>query len=395
MDFDAVIIGAGVVGLATAKSLTQRGITNILVVDPNESVTSARNQSVANSQVIHAGVYYGKTQPNKARHCVEGNKLTYAFAQEHLVPHLQTGKLILATNDIDRTHLDDVVRKAQANGVPFEMLTPDEVKRKEPNVICTSAAYFPTSGVIDAPEFLKKLQRDTEQRNAMYVFRTKATTITNIPGGYQIRMISDRRSISIDTGFVFNCTGISAPDIARLINPDCPYTTEALRGESAKWYRTNATDATMNLYPPPCFLDESGNKVHATYEECLEQIARGRPLVPSVGVHVTPTVEEKERTFIIGQMITLGPASVRGIDPDDWTQTYDPEHYVRAVQDFLPSITSRKVTLHQAGVQARLKETTDFVLDQYERSVHLLGIDSPGLTAALSLGREAAERYER
>src|SRR4051794_5099130 len=156
-EFDCVVVGAGVVGLAVARALALAG-REVLVLEAAEGIgteTSSRN-----SEVIHAGIYY-PAGSLMARFCVSGRAALYAYCAEKDVPHVNCGKLIVATNAEEDAMLAGIKRRAEANGVEgMRILTADEAISMEPALTCTSALHSPATGIVDSHSFMLALQGD-------------------------------------------------------------------------------------------------------------------------------------------------------------------------------------------------------------------------------------------
>ena len=146
-DIDCIVVGAGVVGLAIARALALSG-REVMVVEAAEGIgtgTSARN-----SEVIHAGIYY-PAGSLKAKLCVEGRKMLYAYCAEKGVAHKRIGKLIVATSQDEIAKLDDILNKARINGVEdMELLSAAQAQALEPALFCTAALHSPSTGIIDS-----------------------------------------------------------------------------------------------------------------------------------------------------------------------------------------------------------------------------------------------------
>ena len=156
---EAVVIGAGVVGLAVARRLAMTGL-EVVVLEAAEAIgteTSSRN-----SEVIHAGIYYPKDSW-KAQFCVAGKKALYRYCETHGVEHRNCGKFIVATNKEQISELERLKRAATENGVPdLEWRTPAEVSVEEPAVFCVKALWSPSTGIIDSHGLMLSYQGDAE-----------------------------------------------------------------------------------------------------------------------------------------------------------------------------------------------------------------------------------------
>ena len=180
---DCVVIGAGVVGLACARVLGLAG-REVLVLESAGSIgtgTSSRN-----SEVVHAGIYYTPGSL-KARFCVAGKKLLYAYCQQRGIAHRNCGKLIVATNPTQMGQLAAIIEKARANGVmDLQPLTREQAIGMEPALECLAALYSPSTGIIDSHAFMLALQGDAENAGAVMVFHSPVTGGRAVPGGVEI-----------------------------------------------------------------------------------------------------------------------------------------------------------------------------------------------------------------
>ena len=164
---DAVVIGAGVVGLAVARALAMAG-REVIVLEQHDLIGS--ETSSRHSEVIHAGIYYPPGSV-KARVCVCGKKLLYDYVESHGVPYKKLGKLIVATSEDQIASLQQIKERAEQNGVhDLEFLSHNEVAAREPDLRCLSALWSPSTGVIDSHAFMLALQGDLEAHGGMIAF---------------------------------------------------------------------------------------------------------------------------------------------------------------------------------------------------------------------------------
>src|SRR3954470_15886366 len=166
---DAVVIGAGVVGLAIARELALAG-REVIILDAEEAIGT--HTSSRNSEVIHAGIYYPKGSL-KARTCVEGKQLLYEYCASHGVPHRRCGKLIVATSEPQLRELNAIRAKAHANGVTdVDWIAKEEVARMEPELFCMGALHSPSTGIIDSHALMLAYLGDAEAHGAMLALKT-------------------------------------------------------------------------------------------------------------------------------------------------------------------------------------------------------------------------------
>ncbi len=386
------IIGAGVVGCAIAYQLSKK-YDEIFVVEKNPKITS-ENQSSRNSGVIHAGVYYPRDEsPLKAKLCVEGNRMLYDFCQEFDVPYRRTGKLVMATDDWQLDYLQDTFRIAQQNGVPgTKIISVEEARQMEPNVHCIQAAYFPTSGIVEPTQLVYRLFTLASQNAAYFLTQTEVIDIKPKDRYFEIFTKTNNQIEMFETQFLINSAGLHSDEIARKIDPDCPHEIFPVRGEMAKYYKPRRQEifhAGMNLYPVPHPLDANGKKLVIPFNE-FQKLFKAKKVLKTVGVHLTPTFDLIEGEYGIGDTVTIGPATKAVANKEDYGRDlYSPDYYFEAVHPFFPHLKVEDISLHQTGIQARLKNYFDWVIEpdrKYPKCIQLIGIDSPGLTACLAIG---------
>lgn len=391
------IVGAGVVGCAIAYQLSKK-YDEIYVIEKNPKVT-AENQSSRNSGVIHAGIYYPQAEsPLKAKLCVEGNRQLYDFCQEFDVPCERTGKLVMATEDWQLDYLQDALQIALQNGVPGgKIISAEQAKRMEPNIRCLQAAYFPTSGIVEPTQLVYRLFALGSRNGVYFLTHTKVIDIQPENGYFEVYTESKNRTEVFETEILINAAGLFSDEIARLIDPDCPYQIFPVRGEMAKFYKSRRQDIYhqgLNLYPVPHGLDRSGKKMALTFAEFQKRFT-AKNVLKTVGVHLTPTFDLIDGKYEIGDMVTIGPATQAVSAKEDLSQhLYPPAYYLEAVHAFFPHLTIEDISLHQTGVQAKLKNQFDWAIEpdeKFPQCIQLIGIDSPGLTACLAIGKYVGE----
>jgi len=391
------IIGAGVIGCAIAYFLSKK-YDNIFVVEKNLKVT-AENQSSRNSGVIHAGIYYPKDEsPLKARFCVAGNRMLYEFCQEFGVPHRKTGKLVVATDAWQLDYLIDTLNIAQQNGVPgAKLISAELAKQLEPNIECVQAAYFPTSGIVEATQLVRRLYTLASQNGANFLFQTEVVDCTPKDNYFEIITRTGKRYENFETEILINAAGLYSDAIAKKVNPDCPYEIFPVRGEMAKFYKSRRPEifhAGLNLYPVPHPLDANGQKLVMPFAE-FQRLFKSRQVLKTVGVHLTPTFDLVDDRYEIGNTVTIGPATKGVVDKESYADDLYPTSYFwEMVHPFFPHLKCEDIELHQTGIQAKLKNQFDWVIEpdeKHPRCIQLIGIDSPGLTACLAIGEHVAE----
>lgn len=387
------IIGAGVIGCAAAYRIASEwgGSKDIVVVERNSQI-NGENQSSRNSGVIHAGVYYPKNiGPLKAKLCIEGNKMLYEFCKMHDIPHKKCGKLIVATDLLEEEYLYDVHRIASENGVPdLEIIDQKDISGFESNVYGIRALYVPTSGVIESSALVNKLYDLSKKEEVMFLVGNRITRIEPCNDGFEVTMESANGKEVFRTEILINSAGLYADEIARSVNPGCPYRMDPVKGESARFYKSARDNLSMNglnIYPVPFGYLPDGEKLQVGFNEFKKLFDEGK-VYKSVGVHLTPTFELVGNEYVIGDTVTIGPAYSAPENREDYTATRGPAYYNSMIKPFFSNIRLEDISLHQAGIRARLADHYDFVIERdpvYKNLINLIGIDSPGLTSSLSI----------
>ncbi len=400
---DITIIGGGVIGNAIAYELSKQTDKDIFLIERNSNF-QGENQSSRNSGVIHAGIYYPKKKgPLKAKFCVEGNQLLYEFCKRHGVPHKNTGKLLVATNDQEEEYLDDTLNTALENGVPcIRKISGEEARQMEPNVKATSALIVPTSGIIEPTEYVRKLHYLADSNGVLSVPGTEVISIKPKNGIFEVMTQSGINKELFETSMIVNAAGLYSDKIARMVNTNSPYVMDPVRGEAAKFYKTRRPELDMkgmNVYPAPYgFYNDTGKKAEVPFEEFKRLIKEGA-VTKTVGVHLTPTFDIVDREYDIGKTVTLGPTSTVDIGREDYnTDLHPTEHYYNKVKNFFPNLRLEDIELHQAGIRAKLRDHYDFVVERdskHSNCINVLGIDSPGLTSSLAIAKYVGKLLEK
>ena len=377
------IIGGGIIGCCVALELAKNQ-EDIYVFEKNPGITRGENQSSRNSGVLHAGIYYEQDiRPLKARLCVEGNRLWYEFASKYQLPCKQTGKLVVAIDEAESRMLDQYLQQAKTNRVPdVRKIGADEVTQLEPNVCAHSALLVPTSGIIDPTALLHQAYASASNRGATFMTDTEVVDL-KLSGEEVIVHLRyrDGQEDIIRADTVINAAGVHAVDVARMIDPQIPIKPALIRGDSLKFYRNRRPELFlqgMNVYPTPITVDTPTRQHH------------------TVGVHLTPTFDMIDGEMSIGDTVTVGPKLIPVTNVEDYTTPVPPPEAFLENMDFFPDLTAADLEYHQGGIQARLDGYHDFYIKpdrNSRRVIHLLGIDSPGLTAAPAIAKYVANLF--
>ncbi|PKN01763.1 MAG: hypothetical protein CVU77_02150 [Elusimicrobia bacterium HGW-Elusimicrobia-1] len=376
------IIGGGVVGLAIARELSLNGVDGVYLFEKNPYLGD--EQSGRNSCVLHAGVYYSPGSL-KAKLCVQGNAMLYAFCDEHGVACFNTSKIIVAVDEAKDRMIDTYVERCAANGVKgVKKISSKEIIEIEPNVRALSALLVPSTGVLDVPEYVKTLARLASDAGAGIIKDTKVTGIEPRGDGFVVRTRDSRGAEDeFETDRIINSAGLYADEIAALVNPSNSWRIAPLRGE---YYR----------------YDSSSRKEVGLNGTCVYQVQEpyelDGKLYFGIGIHLTPTLDVAEGgSRKIGRYVSVGPTSIPVTDKHDYeTGRKAAGFFYEDVKRFFPNLRVEDLQMDYAGNRAKLKGYDDFVIrrdEKYPACAHLVGIDSPGLTSSLAIARYVAEEF--
>ena len=355
---ECVVVGAGVVGLAVARALAQRG-HEVVVLEAADRIGTGC--SARNSEVVHAGLYY-PTGSLKARLCVAGNRALYAYCAARGVAHRRCGKLIVATSEAQRAALVALHAQALANGVAdVEWLSADEARAVEPQLRCVAALRSPSTGIVDTHGLMRALYADAAAAGADFAFESRVTRARVTTRGLEL-FVSSAEETTLLAERVFNCAGLSALAVARLFAESRPGALPPAPQRLAKgsyFALSCAAPFSHLVYPLPA---PGGLGVHLT----LDLAGRAR---------FGPDVEWVER-----ESYEVDPRRADG--------------FYAEVREYWPALPDDSLTPAYAGIRPKLHgpeaPAGDFVLLREDAHgvpglVSLLGIESPGLTACLAL----------
>ena len=364
---EAVVIGAGAVGLAIARELALAG-REVLILEREEGI--ATGTSSRNSEVIHAGIYYPPGSL-KARFCVAGKKALYAFCQDHGVPHKRIEKLIVASREEEVAGLGPLAERAKANGVDdLEWLEGPAARRLEPAVRAVAALRSPSTGIVDSHAFLLALQGAAETAGAVLAIHSPVSSITVEEGGGFTIAIAGQDPMRLRCEVLVNAAGLHAPAVAGVIDGLAPaHVPQSWFAKGNYFSLAGRAPFSRLIYPVPT---PGGLGTHLT----LDMAGRAR---------FGPDVEWLETR-----------------DPDDIDYAVDPERsasFYEAVRHYWPDLEDGALTPDFAGARPKLnpqgQRAADFVVQGSEVHglpglVNLFGIESPGLTSSLALAAAVA-----
>jgi len=358
---DAVVIGAGVVGLAVARELAMAG-REVVVLEAEDAIGT--HTSSRNSEVIHAGIYYPKGSL-KARSCVEGRRLLYEYCATHGVPHRRCGKLIVATDDAQVAELEGIRAKAHANGVAdVEFVSVEQARTWEPELRCVAALHSPSTGIIDSHALMLAYQGDAERHGAMLAFRSPVVGGDVDVDGIVVH-VGGEDAMTLKTKIVVNSAGLKAPSVAK-----------AFEGYDAAL-------APRELYA-------KGNYYSLARRSPFSRLVYPVPEPGGLGVHVTLDLAGQAR---FGPDVEWVERIAYDVDPRR------AERFYAAIRRYWPGLPDGALLPGYSGIRPKTAgpgEPAPHFHIQGPRKhgipglVHLFGIESPGLTASLALAQAVA-----
>lgn len=392
MPVDLVVVGGGVVGLATARAaLAARPGLRVVVVEKEGAV--ARHQSARNSGVLHAGLYY-RPGSRKAALCQAGKARMEAFCDAEGIPWTRSGKVVVAVTDAEVPRLDALAARAAANGVAVERLDADGLREREPHAAGVAALWVPSTGVTDFAAVAGRLAERLGEAGA------EIRTGTAVTGGRETGtgVVVETDGGAVEARALVTCAGLWADRVARLFGVTPSVELVPFRGEYALLRPEAATLVRGLIYPVP------------------------DPALPFLGVHLTRRVDgtvdagpsaalafardgyrfSTVRPRDLGEALA-SPAFRRlarthlrsGLD--ELARSLSLTTFWKAARRLLPQLRRQDLTRGPAGVRAQALHpdgtlADDFVIEETARAVHVINAPSPAATASLAVGEEIARR---
>jgi L-2-hydroxyglutarate oxidase LhgO len=360
LQVQAVVIGAGAVGLACARALARAG-KEVIILERNNDFgleTSARN-----SEVIHAGIYY-PAGSLKAKMCVSGRKKLYAFCDEYGVEYSRCGKLIVATTKDQLNDLQKIKARALANGVDdLQLLSASEAIALEPHLHCEGALLSPSTGIINSRAYMLALLGDAEHHGASLALNSTVQRIESTPQGLLLTVLCDGVEESLLAETVLNAAGHQAI---------------ALAGSC----KAMAADTL-----PTAYLAK-GNYFSLAGRSPFSRLIYPVPEPGGLGVHLT---------LDLGQQARFGP-DVEWVEAEDYS--VNPQRadvFYGAIRKYWPDLADGALQPAYSGIRPKIvprgSPDADFKIQGPDEHgvpglVNLFGIESPGLTSSLTIAEQ-------
>jgi L-2-hydroxyglutarate oxidase LhgO len=398
--FNLIVVGGGVVGLATALEVSRRyPRLRLLVLEKEDRV--ARHQSGHNSGVIHSGVYY-KPGSLKARLCVAGAVAMVEFCREHGVPHKICGKVIVATDESELPRLEELARRGEANGLTgLRMVGADELRELEPHANGLHALVVPSTGITDYALVCDKYAELISAQGGTILTSSPAAAIKRT--AKEIVVETPARVFSAD--YLINCAGLFSDRISRMAGDDPGITIVPFRGEYYDLIPERAALVRALIYPVPDprfpflgvhFTRRINDTVDAGPNAVLALRREGYR-------HSDISVRDLAGAFLFPGFWRMASKHWRS-GLDEFRRSLSKRAFTRALQRLVPSVQERDLVPGKSGVRAQALQrdgtlVDDFTFVRSDRMLHVLNVPSPAATASLMIGKAivqmAREEFDR
>lgn len=394
MQFDITIIGAGIVGLASAyKILEQKPDIKLLMLEKESGV--AMHQTGRNSGVIHSGIYY-RPGSLRALNCINGYKQLLEFAEREGIPYELCGKIIVATDEKEKAILGTVLERGKQNGLKnIRVISAAEMKEKEPHVYGVEAIDVPYAGIIDFKTVAGKLAEIvTEGKGASLLFNQKVLNIYTRSGYSEV--ITDSEVFS--TKLVINTAGLHSDEIAALTIPKLDLRIIPFRGEYMTIKKERQYLVNNLIYPTP---DPGFPWLGVHFTRMIKGVVEAGP--NAVFAFKKEGYKKSDISFHdLGRALGFGgfqKAMLKyiGFGIGEYYRSYNKAAFTKGLQKLIPEITKDDLVPGDAGVRALAvgrngEILDDFVFAENEWAVNVLNAPSPAATACLSIGESVAKK---
>ncbi|PPR76694.1 MAG: L-2-hydroxyglutarate oxidase LhgO [Alphaproteobacteria bacterium MarineAlpha2_Bin1] len=363
-DTDVLIIGAGIIGLSIARELAKKGI-DVIIVEKNRF--AGTEISSRNSEVIHAGIYYPKDSL-KTKFCVEGNRKLYNYCEKYKIPYNKCGKLIVSTSNEEINKLYKIKENTDEIGlVDVRFLSKKEIFNLEPELQCSEALFSPTSGIIDSHTLIQSLLTELQSFNCTVAFNSKVEKINPESNSLMTEVHGNGENINIHSKCLINCAGLSSQNIAKKIS-----------------------SLNTDLIPKQYFA--KGTYFTSTKKAPFKHLIYPVPENHGLGIHFTLDLSGKSK---FGPDLEWINTEEYSVDISKRKKFYD------QIKKFWVNIEEKGLVPDYAGIRPKISgpndEPADFIIQFPQQNninglVNLFGIESPGLTASLSIASEVGSR---
>lgn len=390
------VIGAGIIGAAVARELTERFPgASVTVLD--KEPRAAQHQTGHNSGVVHAGLYY---EPGslKARLCRRGVRLMREYALDRGLPYEECGKLVVALNEAEEARLGAIYEKAVANGVPgVEMIGPDGIRDAEPNAVGRSALRSPQTAIIDYGAVTRELLSDVEHAGGQLIFGAEVTDIANRGGGCAVGARRGEETLRLTFDHVVVCAGLQSDRVAKLAGGAEHPKIVPFFGQYSRLSPEYRTVLNGLVYPVP------------------------DPAYPFLGVHLTKRVDGEMlvgpnaflsfgRENYSGRHIGISDSFAVASDPGFWRfasrnvkaavrefgGVISRRRFLAGAEQYVPSLRGAESTPITRGIRAQAMDRSgnlvdDFVIERIGEATLVRNAPSPGATSSLAIAKHLVD----
>ena len=388
--YDVVIIGGGIVGLATARALLQNGVRHVAVLEAEAAI--ATHQTGRNSGVIHSGLYY-KPGSSKAENCRAGRDAMYRFCEENGIPFRRSGKIIVATRESELPRLRDLQQRGIANGLSdLRLLSRDELRELEPEVDAIAGMAVREAGIVDYGAVARAFADQIRAAGGEIFTSAAVRAVRTRSGKHEV----EHAAGDLTAALLVNCAGLQCDRVARLCGVDPEVAIIPFRGEYYDLVPSARSLVRNPIYPVP------------------------DPAFPFLGVHLTPTIHGKveagpnavlafkregyrKRDFSLRDTLTTlsYPGFIRlagrhwSYGWSEMARSFSKRLFLKSLQALVPRLQESDIVPGKAGVRAQAVDRNGKLLDDFyivegPGSIHVLNAPSPAATASISIGQSIA-----
>jgi len=394
--FDFIVVGAGIVGLATAyKLIRSYPGASLLVIEKENRV--AAHQTGHNSGVIHSGIYY-KPGSYKAKNCVDGRHQLVDFCRKHNVEHDICGKVIVATEEEEMGRLEKIYERGVENGIEgIALIDEKEVREIEPYVRCVAGIHVPCAGIVDFKGVCEALANEIRDSGGEIRFNLRVDSVHEY--GKELNVVAGGETFKCEK--LISCAGLQSDLVAKAAGIRGPVHIVPFRGEYFELTPEAEHKVKGLIYPLPNpefpFLGVHFTRMACGGVECGPNavFAFKREGYSKLSFDMGDTID----TFNFPGFWKLAAQHWR-MGLDEMYRSLSKEAFLQNLQKLIPSIKKENLTGSPSGVRAMALLPDGSILDDFyfettEKQVHVLNAPSPAATAALSIGDEIVNKLER